>query len=72
VSSSSNKTIKAIKARGAAALASISGSALSSANNMPMLSSISERLSILLPLNARQLLSFLRCVVQFLELWMAI
>jgi len=54
VSSSSNKTIKPIKARGAAALASISGSALSSANNMPMLSSISERLSILLPLNARQ------------------
>lgn len=54
MSSSSNKTIKVIKARGAAALASISGSALSSANNMPMLSSISERLSILLPLNARQ------------------
>lgn len=54
MSSSSNKTAKPIKARGAAALASISGSALSSANNMPMLSSISERLSILLPLNARQ------------------
>lgn len=54
MSSSSNKTDKKIKARGADALASISGSALSSANNMPMLSSISERLSILLPLSARQ------------------
>lgn len=50
--SSSNE--KPIRARGAEALASISGSALSSANNMPMLSSISERLSILLPLTARQ------------------
>ena len=54
MSSSSNNKEKKIKARGADALASISGSALSSANNMPMLSSISERLSILLPLSARQ------------------
>lgn len=45
---------KKIKARGADAIAAISGSSLSSANNLPMLSSIAEKYAILLPIAARK------------------
>lgn len=50
----SNKTAKKIKAKGAEAIAAISGSSLSSSNNLPMLSSIAERFAILLPIAARK------------------
>lgn len=51
---SSSNSQRAVTARGADAVAAISGSRLSSSENLPMLSVIAERYALLLPIAARQ------------------
>lgn len=53
MNSSSNRE-KIVTARGAEAVAAISGSGLSSSQNLPMLGAIAERYALLLPITARQ------------------